>query len=282
MPNPRIAILGTGLIGGSIGLSLRKRHAAESVAGWDPSLDALESAVERGAIEAAADSAAEAVRGAQVVFLASPIETVIPLLESVAPSLPARAAVTDVGSAKARIVEQAEGILGGRFVGGHPMAGHEESGIAFADSEMFEGAAWILTPTPRTDSEALTAVRDVIVQVGARPRECDPETHDRSVAFISHLPHLAAYGLADSASRAVSSEWVDSIAGSFRDGTRVALSDAGRWTEILLQNRTAVTESLDLFIDWANRVRDALAEPDKVRVGELLQDAHAARKRFPR
>ena len=281
-PVGTVAILGVGLIGGSLGMALRKSRTADSVVGWDTDVLAISAALSREAVDRLSDTAEDAVSQADLVVLAPPTESIIPLLSSIAGALSPRAVVTDVGSVKARVVKEAEQILSGRFVGGHPMAGVEESGIAAASPTLFEGAAWILTPTKATDASALDCVSRVMEAIGARPRICEPAKHDQIVAAISHLPHLVAYGLADAAGRHISDEWLDLIAGSFRDGSRVALSNPGRWAEILLENRVATAEALDTFIAWAISARDALRSGSGDVLEPLLSGAHQARKRFPR
>ncbi len=278
----KVAILGVGLIGGSLGMALRANGVADSVIGWDADVLTNAAAIERTAVDSMTDSAEEAVAGADLIVLAPPTESIIPLLTFISSTIPKSAVVTDVGSAKGRIVMEAEQILGGQFVGGHPMAGLEESGITAASSTLFQGAAWILTPTNRTSEQALQTVQSIVSGIGARPRLCDPKTHDQLVAFISHLPHLLAYGLADCAGRHVTEEWADLIAGSYRDGARVALSNPSKWVEILLDNREAAGEALDSFITWAGKAREALRIEDRDTLTQLLADAHHARKRFPR
>lgn len=285
MPDSRldtVAILGLGLMGGSLGLALRKRGAAREVVGWGRRPETREEALARGAMDRAADSPEEAVRGADLVVLCVPVATIVPLLEKIAPDCKAKAALTDVGSAKARIVAEAERIVGGRFVGGHPMCGSEESGLVAARADLYQGATWVLTPTPQTDPAALERVAAMAQASGAVLRECDPDTHDRWVASLSHLPHVLAYGLAQTAGDQVEPEGAALAAGSFRDGTRVAKSDPAFWTEILLDNRAAVLESLDVFLEWADRTRAALDAGDAEKLSELLAAAHAARQRFPR
>jgi prephenate dehydrogenase len=277
---PRVAILGTGLIGGSLGMAIRANHAASAVIGWDCDVATGAMALERGAADQLADSAEEAVSNAEVVFLAPPIEVIIPLLRAIEPALPSTTVVTDVGSAKERIVFEAHATIGGRFVGGHPMAGHEEFGIAWASPTLFQEAAWVLTPVPHTDPAALDVVARLVESIGARPRVCAPKTHDSLIAFLSHLPHLLAYGLADSAGHGVPDEWTDLAAGSFRDGARVALSDPERWVEILLDNREATVQSLDAFLAWASQAKNALANGDRGRLVDLLRAAHQGRRRF--
>lgn len=278
----KVAILGVGLIGGSIGMAMRERGWAESVTGWDPDEYVRHSPAAKTALDSMADSAELALHDADLVFLAPPIEAILPLLDSATEAIPETAVVSDVGSAKTRIVAEAERILGGRFVGGHPMAGHEEFGLDHARASLFQGAAWVLTPTAQTDPESVHVLESAIAAMGARPRICDPETHDRAIAYVSHLPHVLAFGLADAAGTAVRDESTDLIAGSFRDGARVSLSDPYRWTEIILENRLHTSKALDDFIAWAEKARSALTNNDREALSELLAAAHRARTRFPR
>jgi len=277
-----VAILGLGLMGGSLGLALRARGAAREVVGWARRQATLDAALACGAIDRAFADLHEAVAEADVVVLAVTVAAILPLLEQIAPACKPDAAITDVGSAKARIVREAEEIAGGRFVGGHPMAGSEQAGIAAASADLYQNAAWVLTPTPQTDLNALERIEQMARSVGAVPRRCNPTKHDQLVASLSHLPHLLAYGLAQTAGFHVEDEWVDLAAGSFRDGTRVSKSDPVLWTEILLDNRAAVLQSLDDFDGWLARARAALLEGDAAALAELLSAAHGARKRFPK
>lgn len=281
-PLGTVAILGLGLMGGSLGMALRARGAAREVVGWARRPATLEEALARGAIDRAAADLREAVAGADVVVLAVTVGAILPLLAQAAPACKPDAAMTDVGSAKARIVREAEPIAGGRFVGGHPMAGSEQAGIAAASADLYQNAVWALTPTPQTDPEAIEQIERMARWVGAKPLRCDPGQHDRLVAILSHLPHLLAYGLAQTAGNHVEEAWADLAAGSFRDGTRVAKSDPALWTEILLDNREAVLATMDYFDGWFDRIRAALRDGDAAGLAELLSNAHNARKRFPR
>jgi prephenate dehydrogenase len=278
----RVAILGVGLIGGSLGQDLCAIGASECVTGWDADPATLEAAIQVGAIQRTASALEEAVGSAELVVIATPLGAVLPTLRSIAPHLSATAFVTDVGSAKARIVAEAEEIIGGRFIGGHPMAGSEESGVLASSVDLFDAAAWIITPTPRTDPAGVEVVKKMAELAGARPRICDPETHDRLVASLSHLPHVLAYGLAETVGERIPNEWVDLVAGSFRDGSRVAASNPEGWTEILLDNKSAVAEALDGFSGWLAEVRSAIDTGDHSALGILLGEAHRSRKRFPR
>lgn len=276
----RVALLGVGLIGGSLGLALQGAGAAECIIGLDPNKRALQTALRRGAITSAAADPEEAVTGAHLVVVAAPLEAVVPTVRSILPYLSEDAVVTDVASAKLRVVRHCQQLLGGRFVGGHPMAGSERSGVAAADAGIFRDAPWILTPTLLTKPEALDRVRTMVQATGARVRLCDPRTHDTVVAYTSHLPHVMAYGLARTAWKGVHADWADLAAGSFRDCSRVALSDPKRWAEILLDNDKAVVDALDALIVWLSRVRVAVKAGDRSTVEQLLAEAHRARKRF--
>lgn len=276
-----VAILGLGLMGGSLGLALRARGVAGKVIGWNRSASVPPVAEKMGAIDQAASDPREAVAEANLVVLAVPVRVAASLAETILPALKPDCVVTDVGSAKARLVAETEAILGGRFVGGHPMAGSEASGIEEADGKLYECAAWVLTPTPVTWPEALERVTQLVVSVGAVPYRCDPEEHDRIVASLSHLPHILAYGLAHTAGKQVESEWGAIAAGSFRDGARVAKSDPVLWSGILSDNRAAVLEALDEFLVWAGQVRAALAEDDAETLREMITRAREARNQFP-
>ncbi len=278
----QVAILGVGLIGGSLGQVLCAVHAAESVVGWDPDEATLQTAIAETAIHRAAATPEEAAFESSLVVIAAPLEAITALLRQVAPHLGDGAVVTDVGSAKARVVREAEALVGGCFVGGHPMAGSEYSGIGASSVDLFDAAPWVLTPTARTDPAALRAVQQMAVCAGASPRLCDPETHDAIIAYLSHLPHLLAYGLTKTAADGVAPEWADLMAGSFRDGTRVANSDPQRWTDIILDNRAAALIALDRFIAWAQDARDRVDRADAGALAGLLAEAHQARARFPR
>ncbi len=276
-----VAILGVGLIGGSLGLALQAAGAAESVIGLDPNRRALQTALRRNAVTIAAADHEDAVKHANMVVIAAPLEAVIPTVRNILPYLPDEAVVTDVASAKLRVVRQCQQLLGGRFVGGHPMAGSERAGVAAADAGIFRDAPWILTPTLLTQPEALERVRTMVQATGARVRLCDPRTHDTVVAYTSHLPHIISYGLARTAWKGVHADWADLAGGSFRDCTRVSLSDPKRWAEILLDNDKAVVDALDALIVWLSRVRVAVKAADRTTVEQLLSEAHRARKRFP-
>lgn len=252
-----------------------------SVRGWDCDAAAGQEAVRRGALDSVCKTAPEAVSAAQLVILAVPVSRTLPLLESIAGSLADGAVVTDAGSTKGRIVEAAQALLGGRFVGGHPMAGSERSGIAAADGNILREATWFLTPTSSTDPQALQLAVRMVRACGAFPRFCAPGEHDRLAAVLSHLPHLLAYGLAQAAADSVPPEWRNAAGGSFRDGTRVASSAADLWAEILIDNRASVLDSLNAHHEWISRAKAVLEANDLNTLRALLSDAREARAHFP-
>jgi prephenate dehydrogenase len=243
----KLAVLGTGLIGGSVALAARA--LGDRVAGYDRDPATLERAVELGALDEAAASAGAAVAGAEVVVVCLPVDAIAPCCAEIAPALGPDAVVTDVGSAKAAVVAAAEAVLEERFVGGHPMAGSERHGIEAADARLFQDAWWILTPTAATASHAYARVSELVASLGARPVAVDPAVHDELVAHLSHVPQLTASALVDAAVRAGSAAGTEALLGlagpGFRDVTRIAASHAELWVAILRANREAVLGALD-------------------------------------
>lgn len=279
----RVAILGVGLIGGSLGLALRRRGLADEVVGYSrtPATRAL--AAELGAIDRVADSAEDCVDGADLVYLATPVAAIVPLLTSLAPRLRSGAVVTDAGSSKARIVAEAAALGCDSFVGGHPMTGSEAMGVAAARADLFDGMTYALTPTSRTSPAALAQVRALAEALGSRVVELSPEDHDRAAAAISHLPHLLATVLMlVTEQRAQEGAPVYELAaGSWTDGTRVAASGATMWREILVSNREAVLEALADFGRGCERLRALLAEQRDDELETLLETARRLKLAHP-
>jgi prephenate dehydrogenase len=232
-----LGIIGVGLIGGSVGL-------AAGYSGWEvvgvDTPEVLDNATQSGAIHRA--STLKEVREADLVVLAAPISKVTDLLGDLTPT---NALITDVASAKSAIVRRAES-LKLRFVGGHPMAGSQLSGVANASSNLFEGARYFLTPTSRTDPEDYREVAGFVRELGAVPTAVDPEKHDLLMAALSHLPHLMAAALLKVASD-ISPEALSFAGPSFRDLTRVGASNPELWSDILAENASALGEALGAF-----------------------------------
>ncbi|MEA2452714.1 MAG: prephenate dehydrogenase [Actinomycetota bacterium] len=242
----RIAVLGTGLIGGSIGLGLCRALPGLDVAGYDRDPSASDRAVARGAVTRAETDAGQAVAGADLVVMAVPLGEFEALLGAIHPFVSPDATVTDVASAKTAVVAAGEGVLGSRFVGGHPMAGSERHGIDAADPDLFVDASWILTPTATTSSAAYASASELATTLGARVVGVGPDEHDALVARLSHVPQLTASALVAAAAGAGDEEALLGLAGGgFRDVTRIAASDPELWISILRTNRTAVLGSLE-------------------------------------
>ena len=275
-------MLGTGLIGGSIGLALAK-HDIE-VVGFDASAACLERARELGAVSKTASDVAGAVRDADVVVVAVPVGHIAPLaVEALAAGAPV---VTDVGSVKGPVVADVVAAQPERdacFVGGHPMAGSEQDGVDGADADLFVGATWVLTPTARTDPDAFTAVRSLVGLVGADAIAVEPERHDSLVALVSHVPQLAASTLMDVASRGGDEHrtLMRLAAGGFRDMTRIAAGHPGIWPDILSANRDAVLRALDDYVDALASVRALVAGGGRDDLLDLLERARRARRSLP-
>ena len=252
----RVAVVGVGLIGGSVGLGARERQGAE-VAGWDTDPAALDTARERGAISRAAASPGDAVAGADVAVVAAPVGALPGLVAEVLAVAPADCVVTDVGSTKRAVVAEDE-----RFCGGHPLAGAETSGVEHARGDLFDGALWYLTPGPTTSGILFERLHRFVGGLGARAMAIDPVTHDRLMASISHLPHVLANVLVSQAAGAMGGEQVPPTGPSFRDATRVAGANSAIWTDIYLANRDALVERLDETIARLGEVRAALEAGD--------------------
>lgn len=246
----RLAIVGVGLLGGSVAKAARARGVAREVVGIGRAAGRLEPALRDGTLDRATTDLAEGLRGADVIVLAAPVAALERLLADVWTVAPAEALVTDVGSTKAAIVREAHRLAAGRalgFVGSHPMAGSEKSGYAVARRELFEGATVIVTPTDATEPRHVKSVTAFWEALGAgRVLVLDPEMHDRAVAAVSHLPHLVACALVDAVVRQDPAAF-EIAARGFRDTTRIAAADAVMWEEIFLTNREALAVSVREF-----------------------------------
>jgi prephenate dehydrogenase len=276
----RIAVLGVGLIGGSVGLAARKRLGAE-VAGFDPDASTAEAAIDLGALDRAADSAAAAVNGADVVFCAAPVSALPGLVRQALDAADTDTVITDVGSTKRQLLEDLPAAARERFIGGHPLAGAETSGVENARADLFEGARWYLTPTEHSTGLAYDRLQRTIADLGARPQAIDPDSHDRLLATVSHLPHVIANVLVQEAASTLAeeSERLPDVGPSFRDTTRVAGSNPAIWTDIYAANSDAVAEAIDAV---AARLEDAAAmiRAGSTEVGDWHRAAGDDRRRL--
>ena len=256
----RLAVVGVGLLGGSVAKATRQGGLARRIVGIGRDAGRLQPALDDGTLDLAVTDLDAGVRDADFILLAAPVLTIEGLLERVWRAAPAAGAVvTDVGSTKRNIVRAAERLAATRplaFVGSHPMAGSEQAGYRVARPDLFRGATVIVTPTETTELAALKKTTEFWEALGARVSSLDPETHDRTVAAISHLPHLIACALVDGAARAEPAA-LEFAARGFRDTTRIAGGDPDMWAEIFLANRDALTATVEAF-------REALGELQQV------------------
>ena len=264
--------MGTGLIGGSIGMGLRARGWHVTGTDHDPARAAR--ALELGALDAVGEDL-----GAAITFVATPVASIVDVACAVLDG--GSGVVTDVGGVKASVVSE---VGHPRFVGGHPMAGSEQEGVDGADAALFEGATWVLTPTLDTDAEAYTAVRSVVRELGADVVALPPDRHDALVALVSHVPHLAAATLMTIAAEGAEEHAavLRLAAGGFRDMTRVAAGHPGIWLDVCAENRDAIVAGLDRLVDALAAMRARVAGGDRDELEAALERARYARLNLPR
>jgi prephenate dehydrogenase len=274
----KVAVIGVGLIGGSIALAARERLGA-TVIGYDALEEASRDAVERGALDRVADGVADAVNGVEAVFVAVPVRGVPGAVGEVLAAAGAECVVTDVGSTKRTVVAAHDDP---RFVGGHPLAGAESSGVQHARADLFEGATWYLTPTSSTSGILYERLHRLLRGLGARPAAIDPETHDAILATVSHLPHVLANVLVSQAAAALEAggERLPATGPSFRDATRVAGASSAIWTDIYVSNRDALGAGIDRAIAALQDFRQALSDADAERISAWNDAAAADRRRL--
>jgi len=275
-----LAIVGVGLLGGSVAKAARAAALARTIVGVGRDRARLDAALADGGLDRATTDLVTGVRGADFVLLAAPVLAIEALLEGVWRAAPDGATLTDVGSTKAVIVRRAEELATGRtlaFVGSHPMAGSEQSGYGAARADLFQGATVLVTPTDRTEPRALKTVAGFWEALGARVSALEPEAHDTAVAAISHLPHAVADALMDAVAR-FAPEALEFAARGFKDTTRIAASDPDMWADIFVANRAALAASLDAFRRALGALERAVAAGSREEIRAVLARVKAARE----
>ena len=274
----RIAVLGVGLVGGSIGLAARE-HVDAEVVGFGRSPERLRRALELGAIDVAAAALEEALEGTDVCFCCAPVGALPAQIAAALAAASADCVVTDVGSTKRGIVASADD---GRFVGGHPIAGAETAGVEHARADLFQGAVWYLTPTERSSGILYERLYRLVSALGAWPVAIDADSHDRLLATVSHLPHVLANVLVGQAARNLSEEdaGLPRVGPSFRDATRVAGANSAIWTDIYLANREAIADEIDATVERLQAVAATLRAGDPDAVTAWNEGAAEARRRL--
>lgn len=282
---PTLAVIGVGLIGGSLAMALKRGRRVGRVVGAGRSRGALQTARDLGVIDAIADSPLEAATAADVVVLAAPVGATAALLRAIAPGVDARTVVTDVGSVKESVCRAAEVELGAasaRFVPGHPVAGREHSGVGAAQAGLFAAHNVVLTPLENTAADALAAVRRMWRAAGARVISMDAAQHDRVLALTSHLPHVLAYAMVDLFASAGDNPvdgaagdalYSDMAAGGFYDFTRTASSDPEMWRDICLMNRAEIALQLTKFARQIVKFSDHIVAGDGDELERIFKQA---------
>jgi prephenate dehydrogenase len=269
----KVAVLGVGLIGGSIGLAARGRADAE-VCGYDPDERVRVAALELGAIDTQAADVAGAVAGADVVFVAAPVGELVETVRLALRYAGADCVVSDVGSTKRVLADAA---VDERFIGGHPLAGAETAGVEHAREDLFDGATWYLTPAQGSTAGVLyERLHRLLSRFGARPSAIDADTHDRLMACVSHLPHVLANLLVAQATSLLGeeSERMPAVGPSFRDATRVAGANSAIWTDIYISNRDALIAGIDEHARRLQEVRAWLKDGDATAMSAWNERAH--------
>ena len=281
----QVTIIGTGLIGGSLGLALKKRHLVAKVVGCDRS-PVLERAQKCGAIDSGTTNAADAIRGSELIVLATPVLPILDLVGRLGPALPPKTLVTDVGSTKTEVVDRAIKSFGRnaahKFLAGHPMAGKENAGVEFADADLFEGAAWLFTPLPGQNVHAGLSGEFIhcVEKMGARVATLDPADHDRLCAWISHLPQMISTALA----AALVDEFgpdapVLDIGGrALREMTRISGSPYSMWRDVAITNKKNISDVIQKLEQRLAHIRENL---DSRELAAEFEQAHELRKNPP-
>ena len=278
----KVCIVGVGLIGGSFGLAVRERGLARHVVGAVRRQETVQMALKKGAVDSATTDLLEAARDADLVFMAPPVGQMAGLCEQIAPVVRSGAIITDAGSTKAQIVEDCTPIFAPKshFVGGHPMAGSEQTGVESARADLFEGAVWVLTPTSDTPPSVATQLLKLVEGLGAQPLLMDATAHDELLAITSHLPHITAAALVHLFAQSKHENEVAQqlVAGGWRDSTRIAAGSAEMWRDISLANASALTYSLDEMIAELQRVREMLAGAESDALSDWFERASHERR----
>jgi prephenate dehydrogenase len=282
MPFKQVTIIGTGLIGGSLGLALKKRRLAGRIIGCDRA-PVLERAQKCGAIDAGTVNAADAVRSSDLVVLATPVIPILDLIGRLGATLPAKTLVTDVGSTKAEVVRHAAKSFGRhagqRFLAGHPMAGKESAGVEFADADLFEDAAWFFTPLPGQNIHAGQCGEFIhcVEKIGAKTAVVDPAEHDRACAWISHLPQMLSTALAASLvdEFGPGAPVLDIGGRALREMTRISGSPYSMWRDIAITNRKNLSDALQKLEQRLAHIRENL---DSRELAAEFERAHQLRK----
>ncbi len=277
----KLVIFGLGLIGGSVALALKKAGSAPHIVGVGRNFESLNEALKLGVIDTMETNIHAALEGADLVLIAAPVAQTASILQNIKPHLSKQTIITDAGSTKREVLACAKEILGNQFsqfVGGHPIAGAEKSGVKAATADLFTGKNVVLTPDPEANIHAVAGVAKLWETCGANVSEMSAETHDSIFAAVSHLPHLLAFALVDEiASRPNAAQLFSFAASGFRDFTRIAGSHPEMWRDISLANKTALLSELTAYQDELEQLKKLLKNHDGAGLQALFERASIAR-----
>ncbi len=281
----QLGLIGCGLMGGSFALALKQAGLVQRVVGYSPSPASRSLALSLGVIDQAAESAAQAAEGADLVLIAVPVAATEASLRAIAPLLDASTLVMDVGSTKRDVVAAARAAMGDRlpcFVPAHPICGRELSGAAHAEASLYAGKKLILTPLPETSAQALAKAQALWAALGCQLSQMTPEAHDAAYAAVSHLPHLLAFAAMNAlTSQSEGARYLPLAGSGFRDFTRIAGSEPAMWRDILLANRDEVLAQSALFRAQLQSLEDAVKNGDAALLQALITQASQARLHWP-
>jgi len=278
----KVTIIGVGLIGGSLAKVLKTKGLAGRITGAGRSRETLELALKLGVIDDMGRSSLLSVEGADLVVIASPVGAFEHIVAEICPRLKKGAILTDVGSVKGKLVARIEGMLppGVHYVPGHPIAGKEKHGVAEASETLFRGARCILTPTAKTDTQALEAVKAIWVAAGAKVVLLDAEAHDHIFAAVSHLPHAAAFAMVSTVAEFNAGEknYMNFSGAGFRDFTRIAASSPEMWRDVCLLNGKNIVEMIEHYQIALNSIKNAIKHKDGEKLEKLFHSASELRR----
>lgn len=280
----QVTIIGIGLIGGSVAMALKECNVVKTVKGYDIDQECLQQACQLGVIDSYSLDLEEAVHGADIIVIASPLSTSASLFKVLSRSINPGSVVTDVGSVKIPVMDVARLHLGDfitRFVPGHPIAGKEQHGVAASSAELFVGHRVILTPTTETDHDALALITMMWSMIGAEVVNLELVEHDNILAATSHLPHILAYALVDFLSTIQQSDDIfDFAAGGFADFTRIASSDPGMWRDICLLNHEQLLQITEKFRQHLGEITETIRRSDEEKLLDIFVRAKQSRDQF--
>ena len=271
----KVAVIGVGLIGGSLAKAIKKNKIAKEVVGVSQGQTTLNTAISDGVIDQGYHDVAKAVANADLVVLAAPVGIIEAMLSSIGPHLHRGCIVTDVGSSKQVVVHAAQKFLPSNvfFVGSHPLAGSEKAGVKNASAELFQGATCIMTPTDSTNRMARDRVKTMWTKVGANVKFMSPEEHDKALGYVSHLPHMVAFALMG----AVPNEFLPFAAQGLKDTTRIAASSPQMWNDIAVSNKKVVIKAIDEVVKNLSVIRKTISTNDQKTLLNVLKDAKSKR-----